>query len=85
MRRALLLSLVLALPAVPARADPDHLHHRRSLDLPLAIRFWHRPSGDSRHSQLQRKAFAEVQGAHGFHLFACAEGEPLFSADNSRN
>src|SRR3954470_7370445 len=76
MRRALLLSLVLALPAVPARADPIIFITGGSLDLtgathvfgPLVLQGTHDFSAD---------AFAEVQLALGFACLPCAPGDPL--------
>jgi hypothetical protein len=76
MRRALLLSLVLALPAVPARADPIVFITGGSLDLtggslasgPLTLRGTHNFSAD---------AFADVQSALGFTCFPCRPGDPL--------
>ena len=78
MRRVLLLSLVLALPAVPARADPIIFITGGSLDLaaghigsgfgPLEIQGTRNFSAD---------ALAEVQGALAVTCSPCAPGDPL--------
>ena len=76
MRRALLLSLALALPAVPARADPIIFITGGSLDVtggsigfgPLVLQGTRSFSAN---------AVAEVQSALGFTCFPCRPGDQL--------
>jgi len=76
MRRAVLLSLLLALPAVPARADPIIVITGGSLDMagrdtpfgPLVLQGTHNFSAN---------AFAEVQLALGFGCEPCAPGTSI--------
>lgn len=76
MRRALLLSLVLALPAVPARADPIIFITGGSLDLAGGLQVFG-PMVLQGTRSFSAKAVAEVQGALGFTCFPCRPGDPL--------
>jgi hypothetical protein len=73
MRRALLLSLVLALPAVPARADPIIFITGGSLD--LAGRFI--PAFGPLEIQGTRNFSASAVAVLGFTCLPCAPGDPL--------
>jgi hypothetical protein len=78
MRRAVLLSLLLALPAVPAHADPIVFITGGSLDLvrvspgqiygPLVLQGTH---------SFSVKGLAVVSGTLGFNCFLCAPGHPV--------
>ena len=76
MRRALLLSLVLTLPAVPARADPIIFITGGSLDLAGGGQVFG-PMVLQGTRSFSAKALAEVQSALGFTCFPCRPGDPL--------
>jgi hypothetical protein len=77
MRRALLLSLVLALPAVPARADPIIFITSGSLDLSHGGAFGGLGTMELRGTRgFRLSAFAE-SGGFGFSCLPCNPGTPL--------